>query len=328
MQNAKYLQDIVKYYDQVLDNTGLYLAIIDIQGNILYTNQAVRRLIGLEKNFIEGNQISHFLTSEFTSKILKRITEVVLSQKSQNFETSLSGNYFIVNLHPLNYESGEMMAVQVISQDITSIKTNQLKLAASEQMFRDLSENVPAVVYQWYEKHNGEFGFKFVSPKLKEYFDFDTSDMNKVHEFIHPEDKERWRHSIEESKKNKTPWTFEGRFLYPDGKIIWWLGKSVISEVTDEAIIYNGTMTDITHRKEAEIKLKDQLDTLRSLAYHNSHTVRRHTANILGLCHLFEEENELNSDNARVISLIKEESINLDKMIIGIANLITKQEKQ
>lgn len=328
MPKASYLKDIVQYHDQVLDNTGLYLTIIDLQGVILYANAAICELVGVQKSFIEGNQVEYFLNANYAYKIKDKIEQVVRSRQSQNFETAISDKFFVVNLHPIIEPSGEVMAVQVISQDITAIKQNQLKLQKSEQLFRDLSENVPAVVYQWVEKFNGEFGFTFVSPKLKEYFNIEPSEMHRVIEYIHPDDRERWRLSIEESKRNRAPWVFEGRLINPDGRTIWWIGRSVISEVNEEGIVYNGTMTDITHRKESEMRLREQLETLRSLAFHNSHTVRRHSSNILGLCSLMEKELELHPENARVIELIYNEAQNLDKMILGIANLISGQEKK
>lgn len=143
---------------------------------------------------------------------------------------------------------GETILLRGIMQDITDEKNNEKLIEIQRDTFRDLTINVPGVIYQWYEKSNGDYGFTFVSPKLKEIFDIESDEMNVVAERIHPDDKERWRESIEESKRNHTSWNFEGRLLYPDGSIKWWQGKSVIFRRNDEEIVYNGIMLDITEK--------------------------------------------------------------------------------
>lgn len=140
--------------------------------------------------------------------------------------------------------------------DITDRKTAEQKLLESDIRFRDLVQNVPGVVYQWRENKDGSFGFNYVSPKLKEYFDIAPEDMHLVQEYIHPEDRERWRQSIEQSNQGSSRWEFEGRLLYPDGSVKWWKGMSVLSQETHTARIYNGIMIDITAAKDNMEKLR------------------------------------------------------------------------
>jgi PAS domain S-box-containing protein len=140
--------------------------------------------------------------------------------------------------------------------DITSIKQAQVALAESEMRFKDLAQNVPGVVYQWEERSDGSYGFTYVSPKLQDYFGVPPSAMNTIADMLHPDDKERWRTSIDLANAGNGIWEFEGRLLYPDGHIKWWRGASIRSEKKDGNHIYNGIMLDITAQKEAEIKIR------------------------------------------------------------------------
>lgn len=137
------------------------------------------------------------------------------------------------------------------------------------KMLQEIHENIPGVVYQWEENTDGSFGFNYVSPKIREYFELAPDEMHKVVEFIHPEDLVRWRQSIEISNQTGTPWFFEGRLLYPDGKIIWWQGRSVLTEIRANGNrVYNGIMIDISDRKKWEQLTIEQEEQIRLFVKH------------------------------------------------------------
>jgi diguanylate cyclase (GGDEF)-like protein/PAS domain S-box-containing protein len=125
-------------------------------------------------------------------------------------------------------------------------------LMESERRFRDLAANVPGVIYEWVERADGTSGFLWVSPRLEELFRIDRHQLGRLVDYIHPDDRERWRLSIEEAKRRAGIWNFEGRLLYPDGTVRWWQGISRPSRVTTDEIVFNGVMLDITDRKTAE----------------------------------------------------------------------------
>lgn len=152
-------------------------------------------------------------------------------------------------------EQGERVLTGIIL-DITERKVAEELLHQSEARFKNLAQNVPGVVYEWQERQDGTYGFTYVSPKLKDYFDVDPSQMHLIAEMIHPDDKERWRKSVEEANRGNGVWEFEGRLLYPDGKIKWWRGASIRSEQANGIHTYNGIMQNITAQKEAEIKVR------------------------------------------------------------------------
>lgn len=83
---------------------------------------------------------------------------------------------------------------------------------------------------------------------------------------------------------------------------------------------------DISAQKNYENKLLAQNETLKRIAWHQSHVVRRPVANIIGLIDLLEDDYNLPDSQSSVIHFLKDEIIKLDaivKEIVQQANNIT-----
>jgi PAS domain S-box-containing protein len=63
-------------------------------------------------------------------------------------------------------------------------------------------------------------------------------------------------HSIHEAVASVSPWNFEGRFIRPDGKNIWFQGISQPVK-KGSVLVFTGVLLDITARKTAEESLRE-----------------------------------------------------------------------
>jgi PAS domain S-box-containing protein len=197
--------------------------------------QDVDRVVALLARVFDGEQLS--VLAEFGDPALGR-------------------KLYQIELSPILGGAGKVAGAAFLAYDVTDRARAETALRESEARFRDMAANLPGVVYQWFERADGNRGFRWVSPRLKEIFAVEPQQMDRVADLIHPEDRDRWLASIVEANRDGGIWIFEGRLLYPDGAVKWWQGISRQSQVTDEEIVYNGVMLDISDRKAAEDELR------------------------------------------------------------------------
>ncbi len=125
-------------------------------------------------------------------------------------------------------------------------------LHQSERRFTSVAEQLPLVVYQWRENFDGSYYFDYVSPQLFSLFGIPLTDAGCMGDFIHPDDQEQWRASIEETLQTGGAWYFEGRLVVPGQPLRWCRSYSVPFCQNEEGLVYTGIMEDITALKQSQ----------------------------------------------------------------------------
>lgn len=116
--------------------------------------------------------------------------------------------------------------------------------------------------------------------------------------------------------------------LTRDKKKIWISISAHLAYEQNNAVSYiEGTITDITVRKNDRDKLNEQFEVLMKYAFINSHEVRAHVATLLGLVNLFKDGHITEEEKDRVIKLIAAETAALDNVIRGLSSLINEVEE-
>ena len=236
-----------------------------------------------------------------------------------------------INSSTLKSPDGNPVGYVSIYRDITDMHHVEKDLLAEQHRMNDLIQNVPGVVYQWAENYDGTYGFTYLGPKIKEYFGIEQANVNlDVTNLIHPEDRKRFRDSIEESNRTEKPWEFEGRLLYPDGQIKWWRGNSVMAFKTEKGMFYNGIIFDITLQKNMERQLVEEeahkkreiikaiMEAQEKERREISSELHDNVNQILTTCKLFLEIARNNPENSRFID---EAHQNIQVVIEEIRNI-------
>ena len=123
-----------------------------------------------------------------------------------------------------------------------------------------LTDNVPAFIYQWYERKNGERGYYYVSPGCERVYGVPAEDLIKDWQNLplYEKDQAGWRETIQEAIRENKDWEFEGRFVLPDGSLRWWRGLSSPTWSEEGEVVFNGVIIDIQEQKNLEKDLAEK----------------------------------------------------------------------
>jgi PAS domain S-box-containing protein len=163
------------------------------------------------------------------------------------------------------------LLVQGFNEMLDEIQTRDAALGASELRFRTLTSHAPVGIFQTDSKGN----CLFVNERWCEMAGMIPEEAKGMGwtRALHPEDRERVLNEWYDATKAGCEFASEYRFQTPQGKATWLYGSAIALRNESGVVMgYIGTITDITERKEAEVKLKESENRFRQLA-ENIHQV-------------------------------------------------------
>jgi PAS domain S-box-containing protein/putative nucleotidyltransferase with HDIG domain len=145
-------------------------------------------------------------------------------------------------------------------------KRTEEDLRAAEVRYRTLVEQIPAIVYiAGPQQYIGE---TYISPQIKQLgFTQEewVADPDRWLKQLHPEDRERVLAEIEEMKEEQRSFQSEYRLFDREGQARWIHDETLhVKNQEGKPILLQGIMLDITDRKEAEERIKRQLEQLKT----------------------------------------------------------------
>ncbi len=148
---------------------------------------------------------------------------------------------------------GQILYYEGSLEDVTERKQAEMALRESESRYRDLFEGVPVGLYRTTPNGN----FLDANAALVDMFGYDDLESllaaPMIASYVDPEDRTRWQDLIE---KEEVVHNFEMRFRRVDGTIIRVRDSArIIRDENGQVMYYNGSLEDITSRKEAEERL-------------------------------------------------------------------------
>ncbi|AKB58287.1 PAS domain S-box protein [Methanosarcina barkeri] len=158
--------------------------------------------------------------------------------------------------------NGKPQRMSGICIDITERKRVEEALRDSEERFRALvtasSEMVYRVNPDWSEMRYF-YGRGFLA-------NTESPSNTWIHEYVPPEDQQHVMAVINEAIRTKTTYELEHRVRLADGNLGWIFSRAVpMLDENGEIVEWFGAASDITERKEAEVKLKKAHENLEKM---------------------------------------------------------------
>ncbi|MBX9849123.1 MAG: EAL domain-containing protein [Rhodocyclaceae bacterium] len=144
--------------------------------------------------------------------------------------------------------------------DLTENLKAQAKLLQSHSLLKNLTDQVPGMLYQFRRYPDGHMSVPFVTLAIEHLFGLSpemvAEDATQVFERILPEDRLEVERTIEESARTFSTWQCQFRVTRADGQVRWLSGIAQPRQLEDGSILWHGYVHDITDSKRIEERLR------------------------------------------------------------------------
>ena len=266
----------------VVENSSEMIATTDMNACLTYVNPALARILARTEQEIIGKPFSIMLSRTNPAPLIEEIAQKSYESSGWSGECLLAGRDredipVEVRTSQIRDDQGRVVGSLGIAHDIRERKKNELRLRESEEMFRQLAENIHEVFFVFTLE---PVRVIYVSPAYQEIWGRKVEDVYERPtawiEAIHPEDRQRALDIFRKEQRGaKTD--MEYRVVRPDGSIRWIRNRTY--PVLDDQGRFSrvvGFAEDITESKNAEAdlrkaheKLNDALEEARRKALTN-----------------------------------------------------------
>ncbi len=161
---------------------------------------------------------------------------------------------------------------------IDKLKSTDISLCQSRDLFSKISQRVPGVIYQFRRTPDGRSSIPFASKAIFDMFavkpEHVNEDASAVFETVYPADYDGVMASIDESARTLSLWQYEFRVVLPSRGVCWRLGEAHPEKLEDGSVLWHGFITDITERKQSEERIQRLTKLYKALGEINQAIVR------------------------------------------------------
>jgi len=141
--------------------------------------------------------------------------------------------------------------------------------APADAALVEAARGAPAAFYQFRLSPSGTYSIPFASPDFVARLGIDLGEPEETaarfFSRIHPDDLAPMNEAIMASARTLEAFKGEFRFQFPSGADAWIEARSNPRRLPDGSVAWNGVVTDITARKNAEAALRENEERYRSL---------------------------------------------------------------
>jgi PAS domain S-box-containing protein len=246
------------------------ILLMDDSGLIMEGNEAAARAFGTQLAELVGQSI-YDLVPALSDLAKTRMEEIRQFHQRTQFEVTLGGACFKISLHPVLDHGRPTKEVVLYAHDITGRKRMEKALRRTEEKYRKIFENATEGIFQI----TLEGRFLSANPALARIHGFDSPEelMATVSDITKQlyADPERRNEMITLLGRQGHVENFEVRMLRRDGSIGWIsINARLVRDSAGNPLYHEGTMHEITTRKEAEAALRESEERYRTAVEHSN----------------------------------------------------------
>jgi len=253
----------IDFLAEVLRTSPLSVITTDLNGKIIYVNQAMEKLYGYKPEELIGKNSGMLNAEPNMDEIQREIIDTTRQEKvwkGELLNKKKNGVLFYIHasIYPVLDKEGNFIAFVGFQEDITERKKTEKALRESEKKYRNLVNNALVGIY----KTNLKGDILYVNEALSKMLEFGSPE-NMMAEGVsarykNPKDREVL---IENLRKMNRVESFEIELLTKTGKT-----KDVLLSATLEGDMISGMIMDITIRKHLFEQVQVSQGHLQSLS--------------------------------------------------------------
>ncbi|MBP1734143.1 MAG: domain S-box-containing protein/HDIG protein [Deltaproteobacteria bacterium] len=262
--------EIQQRYRIIVDTADEGIWVFDEEYLSTFVNNRMVNLLGYEYDEIMGRSLSFFLFEEdlpdFQEKASRRRQGVAERYERRIRRKDSTILWAHVSATPIMDKEGLFRGSFAMFTDITERKEAEKALLESEKKYRSIFENAVEGMFQ--STPDGQL--ITANPAMARIFGYATPEemINQVHNIglqLYSNEKDR-RTFQQLLKEHGIAGGFEAPFYRQDGTVLWGtLNVRAVKDSDDNVFYYEGTLEDITPRKEAEEELKKSEEKYRNI---------------------------------------------------------------
>jgi PAS domain S-box-containing protein len=294
-QEEEALRESEARFRTLAENSPDSIARFDRQNRHIYVNPATSKVYGLSQEEIIGKTHIELGKNPEQAKFWEKYNDKVFTAgktKTMEFQyISPHGKKYYFNTRAVpEFIDGKIISVLAISRDITDIKESEAKLKDTidnldkfvkertselEKAYNSLKESQRSLAEAQEIAHIGSWNRNIVTNKLQwsdemyRIFGLKPQDSevsyNLFLNYVHPDDRDYVDNAVKASLRGK-PYSIDYRIIPANGeeRIVHSKGEVIFDE-NNAPIRIRGTVQDITERKEAEEKLRENEEKYRNI---------------------------------------------------------------
>lgn len=241
----------------------------------LGVNRHLAGLFNLPPEAFAGQDIGFLQTGQDFSDFVQQVFDSSQPYASREIHANINGSLRSFLIMAQKYDQNGAPAVFTVGIDITDRKQAAIKLEEAETNYRSIFERVAEGIFQT----TPEGQYLSANPALARIYGYSSTDelmvsLTSVQKQLYV-DPNRRNDFVAELEQHGEVSTFESQVYRKDGQLIWISENArVVKDASGRSLYYEGTVEDITARKQAVAELESAKVELESKVAERTRTLQ------------------------------------------------------